>query len=250
MCQVKNLDESEYLGSLKSNHSADYKDLVVLSEKFDVSLDDLIHGKIDYDWIRNPKLPDKYTMSRGSKVRTSLVPLDFVKRFYGDDFYNFVRRSLKIPKESLECPDYEISVELLTDILDLLKSSGIDEKDFHAIGHHLTEIEENKEISQEFSGITKPKDVFEKLFNEVIKRYEKNFDYKIVSSARRNLRVEVTQKEELSDTIKKNLVNHPSMRQYRASACAAHLKFSGLGDAVGSIVPSLNPNTERFYLSW
>ncbi len=257
LCEIKNLDVSEYLSvynnhicKLDNSHEFDLSLISKISSDFDINTNDFLTGNIDFEWVKKPTLPSKYLLSSGSKIRNSLVPLMYIKKFYGEKFYNFVRKSLKIPFDVLAQPDMSVSVELLLDLFQFLAKSGITDDQFSQIGTFITQIDQNRLVAKELEDLNSPMQVYSKLFEETILIYEQNFDYKIQKANFNSISVEIKQKERLTEDIKKNLTGNKYLSSYRSAACAAQLSFTHLGEAIAQKIYTRDNNVEKFTLSW
>jgi len=64
LCSIQSIDESIYLSELTSD-TISLNWLAKASSDFDICIDDLVKNNIDYAWIENPVLPNKYLASKG-----------------------------------------------------------------------------------------------------------------------------------------------------------------------------------------
>jgi hypothetical protein len=177
--------------------------------------------------------------------------LDFARKKKGDVLLASILWNLKIPSEFLSRPDEKVSITLLSDILKFLFERGFTFHDFVQMGWHSVSINENQEIGKNFHGLSE-RQVFEKLFDEVILKYEENFDYRIVQAGSDFVKVQPRPKEVRIEDFKSEQIDNLFVSFYRHGACAAHLKHAGHEIARSEFLSSthLGASAEEFILSW
>lgn len=245
------INPDHFIRTLESNEGPSVPELRAICGYFEITPEAFITGFIDQAWISSRNLPSRYKFSAGSKFRTSLAVLDYVKQRGGDEFLQHILRTLKIPSELLSCPDEKVSINLLSDILNLLSQRGFQKNDFLKMGWHSAAIQENAIIGKDFIGLSQ-KEVFEKLFNETILRYEENFNYEIVRSSNESIQVRTSAKDCRIEDFCDSKIDNIHVAFYRQGACGAHLKFAGYPIAKSELISSkhLGGSSDEFRLSW
>ena len=245
------LKPAPFLQSLKSACGPNALQLKLVCDYFDITVESFLTGFIDVNWIANPRLPEKYYFSAGSKFRTSLPILDYVRKHQGPAFLNSILRTLKIPQSLLDQPDEKVSISLLSDLLKFLSLRGFTQDDFVRIGWHSVAISENAEIGKLYHGLSE-RQVFEKLFDEVIFKYEENFDYQIVRSAPNEIQVRVEARIARIEDFQSNCIDNLFVSHYRVGACAAQIKHAGFPIPATQLISSLHAgdDQEEFRAVW
>lgn len=233
LCQLLNKDVLEInkeasfsdseLDDLKKN-SVQPLTIMKLSKYFNITASDFINDQIDYNWLREPTLPEKYTLSRGSRVRTSLPPLNYVRNVIGEKSFNHILNKLKIPRQILQSPDTEVSISLLVDILTEAYELGMSDSAFYMMGYEIIKLSENESLVKGYQGLNKPNQVLEKLFEETMQKFETNFNYKIESLTATSINVEVTAKEIRQEELKSYIIDSPFVSAYRQGGCVGFIQ--------------------------
>lgn len=233
LCQLLNKDildinkeasfsDSE-LDDLKKN-SVQPLTIMKLSKYFNITASDFINDRIDYNWLREPTLPEKYTLSRGSRVRTSLPPLNYIRNVIGEKSFSHILNKLKIPRQILQSPDTEVSISLLVDILTEAHELGMSDSAFYLMGYEIIKLNENKSLVEGYQGLNKPIQILEKLFEETMQKFETNFNYKIESLTATTINVEVTAKEIRQEELKSSIIDTPFVNAYRQGGCVGFIQ--------------------------
>ncbi len=239
LCELRGIDLGDLIKQLEVCNKSFLKigqedfalsDLDKIADFFELTIDELVFQEIDEEWIKNPQIQPKYFKSRGSKFRTSLPAFKYVREVYGEKFFQFVRKKLQIPSSQMKNYEQEVSLELLNDLLSILSQTGVRQNEFWNMGQMITKISENSEIKSGFENCANPFKVFELLFDEVILRYEKNFNYKIRRKFKDGIEVEVNAKDERKEEFHSHVIDNHYVSQFRHSACAAHLNYINVND--------------------
>ncbi len=119
-CDELELKESQYK-RLVSRKRLPITVAMQIAERFHISLDSLVSGKIDYIQIRSchrghAMLPERYTVGAQSKVRTTIALLDMAAKVGGPDYRNSVLRKFQVPVKIFDDPEREANIHLVTDV--------------------------------------------------------------------------------------------------------------------------------------
>lgn len=233
ICTVSENDPTEVCKKikLKSRQVIDLESNLIcpnVSEKicdfFEITPEEFISFDVNLDWIKEKKLPGKYFNSLGSTIRTSLPPLTYIRDKFGEKCFQYFLRKLRISQDILKNPSLEISKELLADIMNLASDLGLASSDFFMMGQQITKIYENKELMQGFKEIARPDKILEKLFSEIMIKYESNFDYRIIGLTSSSIKVEVEAKELRRSELHKEIIDNSFVNLYRQGGCVAHVQ--------------------------
>lgn len=226
--------------------------IMKLSKYFNITATDFINDSIDYGWLRKPTLPEKYVQSRGSRFRTSLPPLNYIRNVIGEKSFNHILNKLKIPREILLKPDTEVSITLLVDILTEAHELGLSESVFYMMGYEIIKLNENKALLEGFEDLARPGQVLEKLFEETMRKFETNFNYKIESLTASTINVEVTAKEIRQEELKTHIIDSPLVSAYRQGGCAGFVQEFCPGFTRAKTLSSVHQGdaTDRFEIKF
>lgn len=206
------------------------KTLRKIADRFDITLEALISGAVDPLWIRQTYekrqvLPNRYRFAAGSKFRTSLPIFSYLSTNWGQPFLRSLMRELRVPYGMLEVPDQNVSIRLLNDVLELLMRRGFDRSDFREMGYQVSRIPANSKMKNAYRTSRNSLEVFDRLCNEVIRRYERNFNYVLVQSSSQGVKMRVTATSEMQEVFKGNRIDSPNVCLYREGALAAQPEF-------------------------
>lgn len=239
------------LDDLKKNSIQPFT-IMKLSKYFNITASDFIHDRIDFDWLKAPSLPEKYTLSRGSRIRTSLPPLNYIRNVIGEKSFNHILNKLKIPRQILQSPDSEVSIALLVDILTEAHELGMSDSAFYMMGYEIIKLNENKSLVEGYQELATPSQVLEKLFEETMQKFETNFNYKIESLTASTINVEVTAKEIRQEELKTHIIDTPFVSAYRQGGCVGFIQEFCAGFTRARTLSSVHQGdaTDRFEIKF
>ncbi|MBL6991187.1 MAG: hypothetical protein ISR65_15490 [Bacteriovoracaceae bacterium] len=260
LCSLKNIDIGElsaHLNILKNKKGefdfSKCQSILNICDYFEITIEDFLTGNLDYEWIKNPILPAIYQQSLGSTVRTSLPALRYAQLLGGPAYKSFILKKLKVPKDFIANPDTKVSIKLLSDILaTMVARRSFSYHDFIKMGHNIFTIKENRSFAKYFANATSEMDLFEKLFNEYIVKYETNFNYTIAKKRACSIVVEVTTRDERAEEFQSHIIDNFYVSLYRHSTCAAHLYYIRPTPAQTKVLTTVHQGdaTESFEIFW
>lgn len=223
-----------------------------IAHHFQLTVEEFLYGEVNRQWIVQPQLGQRFLFSAGSKVRNILSVLQYVRQNYGENLYQYVLSKLKVPRGLLLQTDQVVSINLLSDVLELLANRGIPPYEFKQMGFASVEMSHNSILKKEFVGLKSAEQALQKLFDEVIYHYEKNFEYKMVSKKENSIVVEVIARPERMEDFKSKCIDNSWVQLYRQGAIAGHLKWVGCQSVHTQTVSSFHMGDvqEKFYLSY
>jgi hypothetical protein len=157
----------------------------------DLTPEAIISGNIDFKTVAKRQnghasfLPERYSVSAHSKIRTSSHLLDYIEIFHGWRARSRILRHFQLNESIFANLDREISIQFLADLCAHLSSMGIGLSDFYEIGKYSVVSNSNNAVGDLFRKTKDPKTAYEKCFTEIIgSYYDKNSIYTLKKLAR------------------------------------------------------------------
>lgn len=223
-----------------------------IADFYEISVDDLISGPIDREWIRSPSLPESFRAAEGSRIRTSLAVTSWLTTTYGEQTSDSIVRAVKVPKATFTNPETTVRLRLLCSLLRAAKSRGVPESDIFNIGLGAVQISANRSIHESLTRQSHPRALYEFLFTEQLKKFESNFAYKISSCTSEAITVSVVPYEKCVFENGMPVVTDRSLSVYRWGVLAGCVRALGLPNAkVEPVQTSTFQNPEeKIRLRW
>jgi hypothetical protein len=225
------MSPTEFHENLARPEGPELKVLDLLTDRLNLPLDSLFHGVMDIKsakrWIKGDfRLPERYCTPAGSRVRTALPILEYLRSFWGERAYRSVFRELGVHENALSNPDALVSIRLVDDVCSLLAARGFGASDFVNMGQHVTAISANDPLRVIFSNARNIPEVYE-LAEEYASKYDVNFNYRVVRAKPGLLQFACSPKPEMADAFKTNIFQSRSLQLYRVGAIMGQPKYIG-----------------------
>lgn len=206
--------------------------LKTISEYFDISVDYLLLGRINYWKVaerfeRKPPFPTRYQELPFSRVREVLPVLFYLGQSKGPGFARELLENLEIDLETLRNPDQRIGVNLNLDVLRAaLASKAIDPKDLAPVAE--------KSLHEGVQGVLHS--IFKSqsssialLQNWVLNHhhYEENFGYEVLDLGAKNLDLAISPKDHMKGVPYKDEVLGDILCRYKKSYFSAFPQYIG-----------------------
>jgi hypothetical protein len=188
-----------------------------LTESIGISIDAIVRGKIDYRTLHahwNGKLkiiPERYTVAKFSKIRTSSHILDYVDKHLGWFAKKSIFNHFQINEAIFQHDDEMINFLLPSDICKYIgEKFKAPESYLEKIGSHSVVVNKNSIVGKIVSLYESPKQLYENMFNVAVHRlYDQNQTYQILKLNDQYCIVQPNFREEVKDLLQ---VRNPGNR--------------------------------------
>jgi hypothetical protein len=167
---------SEGLSELSLHH---------LSTHFGLDYNQLIEGQIDFKKISHGShnseafLPEKYARAAFGRRRTTMTSLDFVEQKSGWETRHEILHHLDTDDRLFNDPLAPINIQFISDALIFLaQHKSYNYNDFYQMGAYSLKGNQNTILSETFSRLSHPHEIYDLLFGDMLKYYEQNCHYR------------------------------------------------------------------------
>lgn len=167
-----------------------------VAQYFDLTIDDILYGKIDYKSLAlhfetgSLVMPELYSKAAYGRKRTSISSIDFLENYVGWDLRLDAIRKLSVTESMLQDPFAPISMKFITDLCGYLQQRQFQKEDFFAMGAYTYKANKQTLVSELFSNFSSPKEAYEFFFNDCMKLFELNCTYTITKISDTSLTME------------------------------------------------------------
>lgn len=218
------LSRNEVLAECESSIGPRVPLLQRVADEFELTFDDLLDGRIDEEWVRNPELAPMFKAEEGSRLRTSLAVIRWIENHYGRQPTVSLTRALRIPKKALADPDQPVRLKLLGTLLKATRARGLSDSVIFEMGVGATEIPENENLLADLAKAKSPRQMFEKFFAEILNRFESNYEYRIEKCDNHSITLRIRSLEQRIVENGADVATDRSIAIYRWGVAAGLLK--------------------------
>jgi hypothetical protein len=209
VCDRLQLSEKQFLHQKSINLSPSLSAITHLTESIHISIDAVVTGKIDYKTLRAhfngdlKAIPERYSIAKFSKIRTSTHILDFVEKHLGWDAKKSIYNHFQINEAIVENDEEMVNFLLPSDICRYVgEKFKAPEIYLEKIGAHSAVVNKNSIVGKIVSTYESPKELYENMFTEAVHRlYDKNQTYRILKLTDQYCIVEPSFREEVKDLL-------------------------------------------------
>jgi hypothetical protein len=223
-----------------------------VADTFEITIEDIIRGNVDPEWIRKPELASNFVAVEGSRFRTSLPVLQWLANEYGQTLSKNLLRNLKVPQSLMRQPDQPVKLRLLCSLLRAAAARGVPEQALFEMGVDAFKIPENESVRQKLSSMRNPEEVYEWFFGEAIVQFETNYDYRIHRLRPDSVILELEPKEGRIQENGASVTSDRLLSVYRWGVAAGLIRW--IGRSVANVAPVRfagdDSSFERFELTW
>lgn len=238
--------------SCESSNGPDWMLLRKFADNFEITLDDLIDGRIDEEWVREPKLNESFRAEEGSRLRTSLPVVQWIESNYGSFPTTSLLRSLRIPRDTFRNPNQPVKLRLLCSLLQAAKARGVPDASLFEMGVAAINIEENRPIRDLLAQSRTPLELYECFLGDLMPRFESNYDYQLAHRSADSVTMAITPRSERIAENGQNITFDRSLSTYRWGVAAGLIQ--AIGRPATRLVPivraTLSNPTEWIRLEW
>lgn len=189
--------------------------LLELSDFAELDPRAVLEGTVDFKALARHRagdlghIPEEFQAAARSRVRTSAHLLDFVEIGKGWRFRHKLLRRFQVTEAALSDPDRSISIRFLSRLCESLLSSGLTHEDLYQMGQYSVLTNSASEVGKKLKKLEGPKEVFEKVFTDLIGKYwDRNFDYRLLSLDSDQCVVEAAPSAEVADLLQQRLIGN------------------------------------------
>ncbi|MBS1962165.1 MAG: hypothetical protein JST04_08115 [Bdellovibrionales bacterium] len=246
------MSRDEVLAECESSVGPKIPLLQRIADEFELTFDDLLDGRIDEEWARNPELAPMFKAEEGSRLRTSLAVIRWIENHYGRQPTVSLTRALRIPKKALANPDQPVRLKLLGTLLKATRARGLSDSVIFEMGVGATDIPENAEILATLAKSKNPRQMFEHFFAEILSRFESNYEYRIDKCDSHSLTLRIRPLEQRILENGREVATDRSIAIYRWGVAAGLLKTMMPNAAAAIPIQFAGPHTrdELVRLDW
>ena len=205
-----------------------------LAKRFHFSLENFNQDRIDMTVIQQhyggnqSYISEKYTTGAFSKKIMVINVLNYVERFYAKSLRADAMDYFQVNDSIYEDRDGMVNFVFFEDLINYLKSRGLNETDVTRIGAHTIRTNEGTPFAREMAKFSSPKEMYEIYMTELIKTVEQNNAYKLIRLCDDFCVIESHENHNLLDIFKVHHIGDPARCTYRVGALAAATNYMGL----------------------
>lgn len=210
------------------------KTLERVAAHFGVSEESILSGGIDFHEIAvrmgtRQGLPERYQKGAFSRRRTPITSLEFVEKIAGWRTRRRVLRHFRTGEAQFTDPMGLISHRFISDFCLYLRSNeGFGSEHYFQIGTYSLAGNQNTLISETFSRLSGPSELYEKLFTEMMKFFEYNCCYKLLESTPDSCVVDAIPYQDVLEAMGVKLLGNPSVCDLKTGMLASMTGYLGL----------------------
>ena len=183
-----------------------------LTDSLGISIDAIVTGNIDFHALAAhatgnlKQLPERYSVAKFSKIRTSIHILDFIENQLGWQAKKSIYNHFQINEAMFTSPESTVNFLMPSDICKFIgEKFKASLHQLQNIGAHSAIVNKNSVVGRVASKFKDPKALYENFFQVMVHQlYEKNQRYRILKLTRQNCLVETNFREEVKESLKTN----------------------------------------------
>jgi hypothetical protein len=183
------LNAREYGKVLEHKEPLSAVSLYHVSERLGLNPSVFETGRIDYVALLEAHRGNRhyinpaYLVAASSRKFTVVNAMNFIEKYRGGYLRIAASRHLQIDEDywsDWEKPDSEqVNIRLIGDLWSFLRSRGLQDEDFRALGAHSITTYRSTHLGKSLSSFHHPRDLYEYLFGDFVKNIEQNHLYRI-----------------------------------------------------------------------
>ncbi len=213
-----------------------------------VDLESVLNDTVDFKTILFQMhkdmyyFPEIYTLSANGKKRTVINILDYIEKIMGATYKTLLLRKFQLRPYHLSNPDELINNNFIVDLLDVLKKNGFTEEQILKTGEESYYSNKNSDVGRIFAKYKTPSKLIPGIFEEHIDYYDRNFTYKIIKLNDNSCQLEVSQNNEVAESLGKTKIGSTLLSLYKAGVMTSFPKYIVLPNAEVKLVRCAHQN--------
>ncbi len=202
------LSEREYQKCRDDLDRTPAEAVFALCDALHIGIEQLWAGNIDFESVlahfyETPHhLPERYRQGAFSKVRTIRNTLNFVESVSGYDLRHHALMAMQTKESTLLDLDAPVNLHMVSDLFSYLRRHGFRDGHFFEVGVNSVALNKNTLLAHELDGTRRPKELYQKLIEELTPFFERNCDYQIVKLTQAECLIESKINQEVSEALK------------------------------------------------
>jgi hypothetical protein len=219
-----------YLGS---NLTIEIDSLVPIVDRFNLSLDSIIEGRVDFAAVSQHCLgndiyiPERYTVGAYSRRRTMRYLLEYVETHLGIDERSRIMRQLQVPERALDLLDEKININFAVDLMKELAQRGAPTDFFRGMGSYSIRKTKNLPFAAELAASRTVMELYENYVEDKVKWLEKNSVYKYIAIDGESFIIEARNNEEVIDSLKDKKYGSRQACEYKIGVMTHIAEYAG-----------------------
>lgn len=231
MASLLDISESSLKDTYNQKRNLKFNNLFSLSKKLNIDMDCLLNDDVDFDLVRSfyyqdqSRLSEKYLdKAPFSKMKSTKSLFDYIS--YTHSGHNLLKenflRHFQINEDILENKNLSVNLNFIKDTTKFLNQ--FIELDYYSAGQFSCYNLATKPFIKSLKKLNyskTPRKLFEYFFENLIKHFEENFDYKITKASNQDIYFSVSPKESVQDSYRKNIIDNKAISYYRCGVISA-----------------------------
>jgi hypothetical protein len=208
-----------------------------LSRHFDLDIEDVRKGKIDFSAVAmklegdRTSLPERYQKAAFGRRRSSITSVQYLEDKISWRLKSDVIQKFGIPESQLKDPFSKISVLFMMDLCNFLGRRGFQSKDFLAMGSYNFETSVDSLIGLHFSQLRSTAEIFESFFSDFISMFESNCTYKLSKLTSRSAKLEIWSNSDVAAELNIRHIGNAHLCSFKAGHASSLPRYLGLPNA-------------------
>ncbi|MBT3980224.1 MAG: hypothetical protein HOE90_02660 [Bacteriovoracaceae bacterium] len=216
MARILQVGESEFKQILADKKKFPIFAFQEMLNVLNVDFNSAILDSVDYKFLLDSfegnvdSLPKYFAKGAFGKKRTVINILDYIEENYGLVYKTSLLREFQLKEHHFSDPEAAINNNFITDLLGSLYERGHDLNEVSKMGEQSYYSNKHGALGKILSQFSTPQEVFACIVEEIIDRFDRNFDYEIHKMNGELCEIRVRSNSDVADILeKKNLGNLP-----------------------------------------
>ena len=207
-----------------------------ISKHFSISEESLAQGKVNFAELEaklsnTDALPEKYTVGAYSRRRTSITSVEYLEKAYGWRLKYDVLNHFHMSAATLQDPFATISMQMITDMAEYLKTRQFKSADFFRMGLYSSEGNRYGLVGKICSEMENLEQLYSVFFNKMIFIFEKNCSYNYQQITEKTGLLMMTSSPDIAAELKVKHLGSKSICELKAGLIASVPSYMGLNNA-------------------
>jgi hypothetical protein len=146
-------------------------------------------------------LPERYTSSAFSRMRTSLDVLKFVEQRFGWESVVRTLRQFGMPIDALKNGDSFISLRFLTELCDHLETRGMTYDDFVSMGQYSLSVNQGEDRFRALRDCRSARELYDLQVNHLMGSFDLNYSYSTSRLSSNYCLIEMAENREIANEL-------------------------------------------------
>jgi hypothetical protein len=231
--EVLGVTSSDYLEFLSRRTRLPARALIRLGDYLHLEPERILRGQLDFKSLRafapsDSKIPAHYEHAAFGRMRTAISVLEYAEEFGGWRIRHNALRRLGVSESAISDPARPVSIHFITDLCRHLELRGYSPHSFREMGAYSLVTNASSVLSEEFARCRKPREVYERMFGDLLPFYERNSRYAIRQLGPSHCILEVWPKAEVAEAMGVPTFGSELTCQVKAGVMSSAMGYLGL----------------------